>query len=130
MIRIPGNWPKLVFLYLPLFIIAVDAAVLVYEHRKPDADKAVRLVRESISRKQGFTVQQLLYATVYHRKKNGEAITIEGWHVEPAKDVRSNFVVQFSFADAAGRHTGVWSVNLEKGSVAPQNEMATDLSWR
>ena len=129
MIQFPRNWPKLVFLYLPLVIIVVDAAVLVYEHRKPDADKAVRLVRESISRKQGFTVQQLLYATVYHRKKNGEAITIEGWQVEPAKSA-NKFVVQFSFADAAGRHIGVWDVDLEKGSVLPQDEMATDLSWR
>ena len=124
------NWPKLVFLYLPLFIIAVDASVLLYEYRKPDSEKAARLVRESISRKQGFTVQQLLYATVYHRKKNGEALTIEGWQVEPAKSANSNFIVQFSFADAAGRHVGIWHVDLEKRSVAPQDEMATDLSWR
>jgi hypothetical protein len=125
-----GNWPKLVFLYLPLCIIAVDAAVLVYEQAKPDTEKAVRLVQESTSRKQGFTVQQLLYATVYHRKKSGEAIEIEGWHVERSPQSESSFMVQFSFTDGAGRYLGVWSVDLGTGSIAPQDEIASNLSWR
>ena len=125
-----GNWPKYVFLYLPLCIIALDAGILVYEHLRPDSEKAIRLVRESISRKQGFTVQQLLYATVYHRKKNGESIDIGGWQVERSTESKSSFRTQFSFADAAGRHVAVWNVDIESGSIAPQDEIASNLSWR
>jgi predicted nucleic acid-binding protein len=124
------NWPKFVFLYLPLCIITIDAGVLIYEYLRPDSEKAVRLVRESISRKQGFTVQQLLYATVYHRKRSGESIEIEGWRVERSAESKASFMVQFSFANAAGRHVGIWSVDIATGSIAPQNDMASDLSWR
>ncbi len=79
MTQLPNNWPKLVFILVPVLIVTVDAVVLVHERVQGETEKAIRLVRESSSRKENFTVQQYLYTTVYHRKGRGEAIMIEGW---------------------------------------------------
>src|SRR5437868_5741106 len=77
------NWTKLAFIVLPLCIVVIDAAILFAEWRQPDSQKAVRFVKESKSRKENFTVQQYLYATIYHRKDKGETVTIEGWSASP-----------------------------------------------
>jgi hypothetical protein len=126
---ISNNWPKLVFIYFPLLIITVDAAVLVSEHLQPKAQKAIRLVRESTSRKENFTVQQYLYSTVYHEKNNGAPVEIEGWQASASSDPDLPMKVEFTYTDASGRHTALWGANVEKGKVAPQNEAASDLSW-
>ena len=58
--RIPRTWPSAVFIIIPVFIITVDAVVLVRERLQSNAQKAIRLVKESNSRKENFTVQQFL----------------------------------------------------------------------
>jgi len=123
------NWPKLVFVYFPLLIIAVDAAVLVNEHLQPETEKAIRLVRESTSRKENFTVQQYLYSTIYHEKGLGEPIEIEGWQASASSNTDLPIMVEFSYTDARGRHTALWGANVKEKKVAPQNEDASDLSW-
>ena len=128
--RLLTNWPKLALIFVPLFIAAVDAAVLVHERHQPETEKAIRLVGESVSRKESFTVQQYLYATVYHRQAAGEEISIEGWRTERLPDGEGLFVVEFSFTDADGRHVATWNADVGKGSVAPQDQLARDLSWR
>ena len=128
--RLLTNWPRLALIFVPLFIVAVDAAVLVHERRQPETEKAIRIVGESVSRKESFTVQQYLYATVYHRKAAGEEISIEGWRTERLPDGEGLFVVEFSFTDADGRHVATWNADLGKGTVAPQDQLARDLSWR
>jgi hypothetical protein len=127
--KFPGNWTKLVFILVPLCIAAVDAAVLIKERRQPETEKAIRLVRESTSRKENFTVQQYLYTTVYYRKNRGEAIEIPGWRAEQAAGPGSVVTVEFSYRDRDGRHTAVWEVDLSEKRVTPKNEMANNLSW-
>jgi protocatechuate 3,4-dioxygenase beta subunit len=129
MTRKPINWPRLVFIFVPLLIVVVDAAVLLGEHLQPDTEKAIRLVRESNSRKENFTLQQYLYTTVYHRKANGEPITIEGWRATVTGEQGSPITVEFSYADSAGRYVAIWEANLRKGSVNPKSQAALDLSW-
>ena len=127
--RLLGNWPKLAFIFVPLCIVAVDGAVLVHERNQPETEKAMRMVRESVSRKESFTVQQYLYATVYHRKAAGEKISIEGWRAERPPD-EDYVVVEFSFTDGDGRHVATWRADVEERIVAPQDQLARDLSWR
>src|SRR5215813_3258010 len=127
--RIRDNWPKLVFICVPLLIVAVDVVVLVSERRQPDTQKAIRLVKESNSRKENFTVQQYLYTTVYHRKSNGEAITIDGWRATPSSDNADSMSVEFTYTDSTGEHAAVWEANLADGKVSPKNAPALELSW-
>jgi hypothetical protein len=129
MTRIPFNWPKLALIFVPLLIVAVDAVVLVGERLQPDTEKAIRLVKESNSRKENFTVQQYLYTTVYHRKNRGEAIVIEGWHAAPSTQADSSMAVEFRYTDSTGNHVAIWEAILQAGTVTPKNEAALDLSW-
>ncbi len=128
--KIFSNWAKLVFVILPLCIIAIDAAILFAEWRQPDWQKALRLVRESKSRKENFTVQQYLYATIYHRKDKGEEVTIEGWRAEPIAASVNKFSIAFTYTDANGQHTALWEADAKEKKVMPQNQEASDLSWQ
>jgi len=129
MTRKPLKWPRLVFIFVPLLIVIVDAVVLVGERVQPDTEKAVRLVKESNSRKENFTLQQYLYTTVYHRKRSGEPITIEGWRATASAEPGTSTTVEFSYADSSGNHVAIWDANLRDGRVTPKNETALDLSW-
>ncbi|MEK6299336.1 MAG: hypothetical protein AABO41_01320 [Acidobacteriota bacterium] len=127
--RVFRNWPRLVFALGLVVIIIVAGGLLAAEHFQSDADKAIRLVRESNSRKENFTVQQYLYATVYHRRDQGEPIAIGGWRAEssePGQPIR----VEFSYSDAEWKRVAVWEASLEEGRVTPRNEIASDISWR
>ena len=126
--RIPRTWPSLVFIVIPVFIISVDAVVLVREQLQPNAQKAIRLVKESNSRKENFTVQQYLYTTVYHRKSQGEPITLEGWRASES-GVDGLFLVEFAYVDSEGRHFATWEANLLTATVTGKNDAALDLSW-
>ena len=128
--RLLSNWPKLVFILVPFCIVVVDGAVLVHERHQPETEKAIRMVRESVSRKESFTVQQYLYATVYHRKTVGDEISIEGWRAYPPPNGGDYIVVEFSFTDSDGRHVATWRAEVGKRSVLPQDQLARDLSWR
>jgi hypothetical protein len=123
-----GFWPGLVLAGVPLGIIAVAGGLLMAEHRQSDSAKAIRLVKESSSRKENFTVQQYLYFTVYHRRDQGEAITIEGWQAEPAQPA-APIKVEFSYTDGEGRHIATWEAGIQEGRVTPRNETASDISW-
>ena len=126
--RAIGLWPKLVLVGVPLGIIVVAGGLMMAEHLQTDADKAIRLVKESNSRKENFTVQQYLYFTVYHRRDQGEAITIEGWRAEPAQPT-APIKVEFGYTDGEGRHIATWEASVKEGSVIPRNETASDISW-
>ena len=126
--RIPFDWPKLVFILVPIVIVTVDAVVIVRERLRPDAQKAIRLVKESNSRKENFTVQQYLYVTVYHQRDNGEAVTIGGWRAE-SREPAARFIVDFTYTDSNGDHVATWEADLKDGTVIPKNEAALDLSW-
>jgi hypothetical protein len=128
--KIFSNWGKLIFIVLPLCIVAVDAAVLFREWRQPDWQKAIRLVRESKSRKENFTVQQYLYATVYHRKEKGEELKIEGWQAEPDAASVNKFSIAFSYTDANGQHLALWQADVKAKKIIPQNQEARNLSWQ
>lgn len=127
--RSPLTWPKLVFIVLPALIVAVDAFVLIRERRQPESEKAIRLVRESNSRKENFTVQQYLYSTVYYRRDQGEAINIEGWRASSPANPDEPIPVEFSYEDSGGNHTAIWEASLKDGTVGAKNEAALDLSW-
>ena len=127
--RIPFDWPKLVFIFVPIVIVTVDAVVIVRERLRPGAQKAIRLVKESNSRKENFTVQQYLYVTLYHRRDNGEAVTIGGWRAVSSPEPGAPFIVDFTYADSSGNHVATWEADLKDGSVVPKNEPALELSW-
>jgi hypothetical protein len=127
--RISNNWPTLVFILVPLLIVTVDAVVLVEERLQPETQKAIRLVKESTSRKENFTVQQYLYTTIYHRKSKGEAITIGGWQARPSPEPDAPMTVEFGYEDPIGRHVAIWEANLKRGIVTPKNDEALDLWW-
>jgi hypothetical protein len=128
--KILSNWPRLVFIFVPLLIGVVDAAVLISEQLESETAKAIRLVRESESRKENFTVQQYLYATLYHRKSEGEAVEIEGWRAEPSTDLPGAITVEFNYADETGRHVALWQVDLKEEKVVPRSADASYLSWQ
>jgi hypothetical protein len=123
------NWPRLVFILLPLTIATVDAAVLISEGLESETAKAIRLVRESRSRKENFTVQQYLYTTVYYRKEKGEAIVIDGWRAEQPSGPGTPVTVVFSYSDSKGQHVATWEADLISPDVIPQDEAASSLSW-
>lgn len=123
------NWPKLVFILVPLLIVIVDTVVLVAEHLQSDADKAIRLVRESSSRKENFTIQQYLYMTIYHRKTAGEPISIEGWGANSGSVDGAPIAVEFRFSDSSREYVAIWEADLRRRSVTPKNEAALDLSF-
>lgn len=127
--RILNNWPRLVFIVVPLLIVTLDGIVLVSERLQPATEKAIRLVKESNSRKENFMVQQYLYTTVYHRKSAGEAVSIEGWRAEPSSEPGAPMTVEFSYADSGGNHVAIWEANPASGTVTPKNQTALDLSW-
>ncbi|HKP84938.1 MAG TPA: hypothetical protein VJZ26_02505 [Blastocatellia bacterium] len=126
--RILDNWPRLAYIYLPLLMVSANAAILLNEHLQPDTEKAIRLVRESNSRKENFTVQQYLYSTVFYRKSRGEAIEIDGWRA-----VRSGadgpITVEFGYRDAGGHHVAVWEASVKENRVSAANDSARNLSW-
>jgi hypothetical protein len=124
------NWPRLVFIFVPLLIVMVNAVVLVGERVQPDTEKAIRLVKESNSRKENFTLQQYLYITVYHRKRSGEPITIEGWRATASAEPGASITVEFSYADSSGKQVAIWEADLRARTVTPKNETALDLAWR
>ena len=127
--KIFGNWPKLVFILVPLTIITVDAAVMISEELEPETAKATRLVQESRSRKENFTVQQYLYTTVYYRKEKGEAIEIHGWRAEQASMPGGGVTVTFSYSDSQGPHVATWQADFKTRKVIPQDETASNGSW-
>ena len=129
MVRHFFHWPRLIFISVPLLIVMVDTVVLVGESRQPDAEKAIRLLKESNSRKENFTIQQYLYMTVYHRKANGEPITVEGWRAATSGGSDALIDVEFSYGDSTGRYVAMWDANLKTGSVTAKNEAALGLSW-
>ena len=127
--RILNNWPRLVFIVVPLLIVTLDGVVLVSERLQPATEKAIRLVKESNSRKENFMVQQYLYTTVYHRKSAGEPVSIAGWRAEPSSEPEAPITVEFSYEDSGGRHVAIWEANLASGTVTTKNQTALDLSW-
>ena len=127
--KILENWPALAFILLPAVILTVVAAVIISEKLEPETAKAIRLVRESRSRKENFTLQQYLYTTVYYRKEKGEALDIYGWRAEQAGGPGSQVTVSFSYNDAEGLHIATWKADLGDRSVVPQDEEASNLSW-
>jgi len=126
--RTIDDWPRLAFIFLPIFIITADAAILLGEHLQPDTAYAIRLVRESNSRKENFTIQQYLYSTVFYRKNRGEQVEIDGWRA--AASGTDNLIrVEFSYKDASGPHVAVWQSSVKEKTVIPANDDASDLSW-
>ncbi len=123
------KWPILAFILVPLAVVAIDAAVLVTERRQSETEKAVRLVRESKSRKENFTVQQYLYMTVYHRKSQGEDVTINGWTAEQPSGPGTPVIVEFSFTDKNGRQSAKWRVQPGDKKALPLDEASNDISW-
>jgi hypothetical protein len=126
--RLVRNWPRLVFACVPLAIVIGAGGILMAERFQSDADKAIRLVKESNSRKENFTVQQYLYATIYYRRDQGDEVTIEGWRAETSQPDAA-IKVEFSYSDAEGRHSAIWEARLREGRITPGNEIARDISW-
>lgn len=127
--RVLRNWPSVVLAGVPIAIVILAGGLLIAERFQSDSDKAIRLVKESNSRKENFSVQQFLFATVYHRRDQGEPITIEGWRAEPSHS-SAPVKVEFLYTDADGQHAAMWKASIRDGTVTPENETASNISWR
>jgi hypothetical protein len=127
----PGRklWPTVTLIALPICIIVVDAAVILKERSQSPGEVALRIVKESVSRKENFTVQQYLYATIYHRKDAGEGIQILGWAAHEPATGSNQVVVTFTYSDGGTAKVAVWDVDLDKRKVSPTNDAARELSW-
>src|SRR5258708_36085488 len=123
-----NNWARLALVAIPLAIIFEASSVLIYEHNQSRTDRAIRLVKESISRKEDFTVQQFLYTTVYWNRNRGQAVAIEGWRAAPLGGESGLVEVEFGYSDASGKLAATWEADLEKKTVIPRNQLARDLS--
>jgi len=126
--RLLENWPRLVFILVPSIALLFVVAILTREHFESDAERAIRLVKESNSRKENFTVQQYLYTTVYHRKDKGEQISISGWRARQAEKSEA-LTIEFVYSDSEGEHVAAWLADLKASAVSPQNDAARGLSW-
>ena len=126
--RLLENWPRLVFILVPSIALLFAVAILTRERFESDAEKAIRLVKESNSRKENFTVQQYLYTTVYYRRDKGEQISISGWRARQA-DKPEALTIEFVYSDSDGEHVAAWRADLKASGVSPQNDAARDLSW-
>jgi len=122
------RWLRSAILALGALVVAGGAAILI-DWPRTETDKAVRMVRESSSRIENFTIQQYLYTTVYKRKDDGEAIEIDGWRAEQPGGPHAAVTVEFNFSDVSGTHTAVWEVDTGLGRVEPKNQTARDMSW-
>jgi len=125
-----NNWARLALVAVPLAICLEASAVLLHEQNQSRPDKAIRLVKESISRKEDSTVQQFLYSTIYWNRNQGQAIWIEGWRATPAAAPGGPIEVEFGYSEPGGRQVATWEADLEKRTVIPRNQLARDLSWR
>src|SRR5262249_25085218 len=126
--RLLESWPRLVFILVPSIALLFVVAILTREHFESDAERAIRLVKESNSRKENFTVQQYLYTTVYHRKDKGEQISISGWRARQAEKSEA-LPIEFVYSDSEGEHVAAWLADLKASAVSPQNDAARGLSW-
>ncbi len=126
--RVLGEWPRIVFAGVPLAIVIVAGGLLIAQRFQSDADKAIQLVKESNSRKENFSVQQYLYATIYHRRDQGEPIAIEGWRAEISQS-SAPIKVEFVYTDADGQHAATWEASIGEGRVTARNETASNISW-
>ena len=124
------RWPRFGFIALiAVCIVAAEAAVVLIERGQSETDKAIRLVQESSSRIENFTIQQYLYTTVYKRKDDGEPVTILGWRAEQPDGPHIPVRVEFSFSEGDVTRVAVWDVDPGSGRVTPANESARDWSW-
>lgn len=123
------GWPKWALIMIPLLIVIVDSAVLLHEGAQTEGEKAIRLVKESRSRKENSTVQQYLYTTVYHRRDKGEDVKIEGWQFRTPGNGGGPLTVEFSYVENGKVRVAVWEVDLARKKTTPKNEVAGEISW-
>jgi hypothetical protein len=128
---LPGRrWRRFAFVSLAaLCIVLTGAAVVFLERPRTETDKAIRLVQESRSRIENFTIQQYLYTTVYKQKDDGEPVTIGGWRAEQPDGPHTKVVVQFGFDTDGTAQVAAWEVDSRSGRVTPTNQVARDWSW-
>jgi len=119
---------KSVLIGLPLLVVTIDTAVLIYRGGRTGTDKAVSLVQTSSSRIENFTVQQYLYATVFESRKRGADIIIEGWRAWQSPDDEHSATVEFDFRRDGLLHAAVWEVNVSTETVTARTEEARNLS--
>lgn len=126
---IPGRrWLRFAFVSLAAIgIVLMGAGVVFLERPRTETDKAIRLVQESSSRIENFTIQQYLYTTVYKQKDDGEPVTIGGWRAEQPDGPNTAVNVDFSFTENGVEHVAVWKVVGER--VTPGSQAARDWSW-
>jgi hypothetical protein len=115
---------------IPVVVFLVDAVVLISERLDSDGEKAIRIVKESSSRKENFTVQQHLYSTIYHRADQGDHIQIAGWQAKQLSGDGSPILVEFGYKESGAARVAEWEVDLDSGKSTPLNQTASGLSWK
>jgi hypothetical protein len=125
--KLTKNWAKVVLLFLPLSIAALDLAAIVSEHLQPETEKAIRLVKESASRKENFTVEHYLYSIL--QGDRGDDFKVEGWRANRQGGPETPITVEFDYTKGGVRHALLWEVDLKAQKVKPITQEADYISW-
>jgi len=113
-----------------LLLVAVDATLVIYRRTRPDALKAIWVVKGSSSPIENFTVEQYIDSTLYESQDKSSKIEIMGWRAEHRTGVEQSFRVEFGYTKDGVDHTAEWDVDLSAGKAVPANQDGRDLSWK
>lgn len=127
--RFIGEWPAPILILVPLLIGVADSAILLGRRAEPVPDKAIRLVKESSSPIESFSIQQYLNGTLYYRKERDSSIRIQGWTAHATPEVAGRVSVEFGYSEGAAIHLAHWNVDVATRKVSPDNADAASLSW-
>ena len=123
------RWALAVLILIPFLIAAADTAILVGRRVEPVPEKAIRLVKESSSPIESFSIQQYLNGTLYHRRDRGAKIQIRGWTAVQDSKSKSQTEVEFAYSEDGTDHVARWIVDVPAHTVTPANQEAAALSW-
>jgi hypothetical protein len=123
------NWGKFTLIFLPLSIAILDVAVVRHERLQPETQKAIRLVKESASRKENFTIQHYIYSIIYYQRSRDNDLTVEGWKADQPGGPGTPVNVEFDYTLGGVRHALIWEVDLASQKAKSKNQEADYVSW-
>ncbi|HYM00931.1 MAG TPA: hypothetical protein VEZ90_18380 [Blastocatellia bacterium] len=124
-----GKLSGAVLILVPVLVAAFDAAVIVRRRVEPTTQKAIRIVKESSSPIESFSIEQYLNSTLYYRKDRGSSIQIQGWTALETPGAADEVAVEFAYLEGATRHLADWTVDVRSNRVSSDNAEAAALSW-
>jgi hypothetical protein len=124
-----GGLSAAVLTLVPIFIAVTDAAIVLGRRVEPATEKAIRIVKESSSPIESFSIEQYLNGTLYYRGQRDSNVRIQGWTAHTIPEVVGKVSVEFGYSEGATTHLAHWTVNVPTRKVNADNADAAALSW-